>query len=94
MDPDYPRPLHELGLPADIDGALPWGQTGKTYFFKGDVYYRYDEFDHRMDKGYPKPIKENWFGVPINIDAVFRHNDGQYESEEKKLYIKQLERLM
>ncbi|XP_030848086.1 matrix metalloproteinase-24 [Strongylocentrotus purpuratus] len=76
MDPDYPRPLRELGLPADIDGALPWGQTGKTYFFKGDVYYRYDEFDHRMDKGYPKLIKENWLGVPINIDAVFRHYDG------------------
>nr|XP_054766131.1 72 kDa type IV collagenase-like [Lytechinus pictus] len=76
MEPNYPRPLHELGLPADVDGALPWGRTGKTYFFKGEIYWRYDEYDNRMDKGYPKPIKENWFGVPNNIDAVFRHYDG------------------
>ena len=77
MDSGYPQQIHDLGLPVDIDGALPWGQTGKTYFFKGEYYWRFDEFEHRVDQGYPKPIKDSWLGVPTNIDTVFRHYDGE-----------------
>ncbi|XP_071493427.1 matrix metalloproteinase-24-like [Diadema antillarum] len=74
--PGYPRQTYELGLPDDVDGALPWGRTGKTYFFKGEQYWRFDEYRKRVDHGYPKSIKANWLGVPHNIDAVFRYNDG------------------
>ena len=76
MDPYFPKPISDLGLPDDLDAALPWGYTGKTYFFKGDQYYRYDEYDKKVDPGYPKLISKNWKGVPNNISAAFRFNNG------------------
>ncbi|XP_072047538.1 matrix metalloproteinase-24-like isoform X2 [Amphiura filiformis] len=75
-DPGFPKLISELGLPDNLDAALPWGYTGKTYFFKGDQYYRYDEYDRKVDPGYPKLIKKNWKGVPVNVSAAFRFNNG------------------
>lgn len=72
----FPKPISELGLPDDIDAALPWGYTGKTYFFKGKKYWRYDEYEKKVDADYPKLIREGWKGVPGNLFAAFRHYDG------------------
>ncbi|XP_038075032.1 collagenase 3-like [Patiria miniata] len=75
-DPSFPRPIRELGLPDDIDAALPWGETGKTYFFRGDQYWRYDEMERQVDTGYPKEVKEKWDAdVPSNMDTAFRFVD-------------------
>ncbi|XP_022102157.1 matrix metalloproteinase-14-like isoform X2 [Acanthaster planci] len=75
-DPSFPRPIRELGLPNDIDAALPWGETGKTYFFKGDQYWRYDEMERQVDMGYPKSVREKWdTAVPTNMDTAFRFVD-------------------
>lgn len=74
--PGFPKPISELGLPNEIDAALPWGYTGKTYFFKGKKYWRYDEYNKQVDEGYPKFIREGWNGVPGNLFAAFRHYDG------------------
>ncbi|XP_070571970.1 matrix metalloproteinase-14-like isoform X1 [Ptychodera flava] len=71
-----PQYLSNLGLPRNIDAALVWGQNGKTFFFRGKKYWRYDEYNERVDPGYPKLISENWVGIPNDIDAAFEWTDG------------------
>uniref|UniRef100_A0A1S4M2M4 Matrix metalloproteinase, putative n=1 Tax=Ixodes scapularis TaxID=6945 RepID=A0A1S4M2M4_IXOSC len=77
--PGYPRPLTDLGLPATLthlDAALVWGHNGKTYFFSGDKYWRYDETDRSVELDYPRHIRM-WRGVPQGVDAAFQYSDGQ-----------------
>ncbi len=48
--------------------------NGKTYFFKGPQYIRYDRLAKTVDPGYPKPIQANWSGWPSDWqspDAAF-----------------------
>ena len=54
-----------------IDDALAYS-NGRTYFFKGDEYWRINDACRCVDNGYPKKISENWKLVPDNIDAVVR----------------------
>ena len=54
-----PREITRFGLPSsltDPDAAFVWGGNGKTYFFKGNNYWRYNEFNKAVDKNYPKSI--------------------------------------
>ena len=66
-----PREITRFGLPSsltDPDAAFVWGGNGKTYFFKGNNYWRYNEFKKIPDDNYPRPISvwgrylyfENW----------------------------------
>ncbi|KAJ8920934.1 hypothetical protein NQ315_015727, partial [Exocentrus adspersus] len=48
---------------------------GYTYVFKGDKYWRLTE--ESIAAGYPKPISENWPGLPGNIDAAFTYKNGK-----------------
>lgn len=78
--PGYPRPLTDLGLPATLthlDAALVWGHNGKTYFFSGDKYWRYDETDRSVELDYPRHIRM-WRGVPHGVDAAFQYSDGKH----------------
>lgn len=77
-EPGYPRSLQELGgsLPRDgIDAALRWESVGKTYFFKGDQYWRYNEERRTVDPGYPKPITV-WNGTPDGLQGAFISREG------------------
>lgn len=72
-EPGYPHSLVELGscLPREgIDTALRWEHVGKTYFFKGDRYWRYNEDKRATDPGYPKPITV-WKGIPQSPQGAF-----------------------
>lgn len=54
-----PREITRFGLPSsltDPDAAFVWGGNGKTYFFKGNNYWRYNEFKKIADDNYPRPI--------------------------------------
>jgi hypothetical protein len=63
-----PRP--EEVWPSDAGAAVNWGD-GKAYFFKGDVYLRYDLAAHQVDPGYPRSIAEGWKGIwTSGIDAA------------------------
>lgn len=77
-EPGYPHSLVELGncLPHDgIDTVLRWEPVGKTYFFKGDQYWRYNEENQAADPGYPKPITI-WKGIPEAPQGAFVSHEG------------------
>ncbi|XP_066253558.1 matrix metalloproteinase-2-like [Euwallacea similis] len=78
--PGYPKSLLDLGLPSSvrkIDGAMIWGFNGKTYFFTGSDYYRFDDEEQEVEKDYPRSIDYMWKGIGSNIDAVFQWKDGK-----------------
>lgn len=85
-DAGYPKNIaqnwHNLpagftnGFDAAINGQGPF--AGKCYFFKGDMYIRYDWAADRVDPGYPAKIQDNWHNLPVdfknNFDAIINGN--------------------
>ncbi|CAH0555740.1 unnamed protein product [Brassicogethes aeneus] len=49
--------------------------TDKTYLYKNDRFWRYNESTRALDKGYPQSM-ERWRGVPSHLDAVTSWNGG------------------
>ncbi|XP_033126750.1 72 kDa type IV collagenase-like [Anneissia japonica] len=76
--PGYPKPISDLSpdLPDRIDAALTWPDYGKTYFFRRNQVWRFDEKRREVDNAYPKLINETWKGVPDNIDSAFSYRNG------------------
>ncbi|XP_044522193.1 matrix metalloproteinase-27 [Gracilinanus agilis] len=75
--PGYPKPIYNLGFPRhtkNIDAALFNRNTRKTYFFVKDKYWRYDEINQKMEKGYPRRIAGFFPGISLPVDAAFQHN--------------------
>ena len=69
--------ITRYGLPMDlanIDAVFRWGRNSKTYFFKGDKYWRY--YGNKIDYGYPKSISV-WKGLPGKIDAAMKWRNGK-----------------
>lgn len=53
--------------------------NGLTYFFKNDLYYRFNSTTATVDIGYPKKIKQYWINIPKNVQAAFTwYNGGVY----------------
>ena len=48
--------------------AFTWPDNKYTYFFKGDKYWRFNQ-KKVMSDNYPRLIKDEWSGIPDNIDA-------------------------
>lgn len=74
MDSGYPKDISVgfEGIPNSIDTAFVWSGNGKTYFFKGDSYWRFDSrSEPPVSSRYPQPIS-NWEGLPNNIDAALQ----------------------
>ncbi|MBN3317053.1 MMP16 protein, partial [Atractosteus spatula] len=73
LQPTYPQDLSKFGkgMPSQgIETAVWWEDVAKTYFFKGDRYWRYNEDMRAMDPGYPKPITV-WKGIPDSPQGAF-----------------------
>ncbi|XP_014715505.1 interstitial collagenase [Equus asinus] len=91
----YPKDIHRsFGFPStvkNIDAAVSEEDTGKTYFFVADKYWRYDEYKRSMDAGYPKMIADDFPGIGDKVDAVFQkdgffyffHGTRQYKFDPK-----------
>jgi hypothetical protein len=56
-------------FPEKIDAACNNG-NGKSYFFSGSQYWRWDNQSESMDSGYPKQISAGWKGIPNSLDAA------------------------
>lgn len=54
-------------MPGNLDAAFTY-KNGKTYFFKGNKYWRYT--GKLMDGDYPKEISEGFGGIPDNLDSA------------------------
>uniref|UniRef100_A0A4W5R9S9 Matrix metallopeptidase 20a (enamelysin) n=1 Tax=Hucho hucho TaxID=62062 RepID=A0A4W5R9S9_9TELE len=66
--------IYDYGFPArvrHIDAAVHISEYGKTFFFIGRDYYRYDEHRRRMDPGFPRNIQTDWPGIGRRVDAAF-----------------------
>ncbi|KAM6932988.1 matrix metalloproteinase-20-like [Xenentodon cancila] len=67
--------IHEYGFPSrvkQVDAAVHVDEYGKTMFFTGEFYYRYDEHKKQMDPGFPRLIRKDWNEIPTKIDAAFK----------------------
>ncbi|XP_055346282.1 stromelysin-3-like [Paramacrobiotus metropolitanus] len=80
---DYPKSLSTWsGLPPRIDAAFQW-KNGKTFFFSGPNYYRFNDKKFAVEADYPRPNDVWWFGCRSDnkkdfvasgntIDSVFK----------------------
>ncbi|XP_033970594.1 matrix metalloproteinase-18-like [Trematomus bernacchii] len=71
----HARSIHEYGFSSrvkQVDAAVHISEYGKTVFFIGEFYYRYDELKRRMDPGFPRLIQKDWPGIPKRVDAAFK----------------------
>ncbi|KAF3847944.1 hypothetical protein F7725_020972 [Dissostichus mawsoni] len=71
----HARSIHEYGFSSrvkQVDAAVHVSEYGKTVFFIGEFYYRYDELKRRMDPGFPRLIQKDWPGIPKRVDAAFK----------------------
>mmetsp|Transcript_96024 Transcript_96024/g.256575 ORF Transcript_96024/g.256575 Transcript_96024/m.256575 type:complete len:480 (+) Transcript_96024:25-1464(+) len=64
------------GVPDAIDAAFRW-TDGRSYFFKGDLVYQFDDSRGRVAGGWPQPIQECWRGVPSDLNGAFVWEDGR-----------------
>lgn len=87
LDAGYPKPIQIgwPGIPSNIDAATFSGTNGfynKIYFFKGDLYWRWDMAKDKLDENYPKRISAGWAGLPNDIDAaVFSGFESKYPNK-------------
>uniref|UniRef100_A0A1A8P6E9 Matrix metallopeptidase 16 (Membrane-inserted) n=1 Tax=Nothobranchius rachovii TaxID=451742 RepID=A0A1A8P6E9_9TELE len=80
LQPGYPKDITHFGhgMPAQsIDAAVWWKDVAKTYLFKEDRYWRYNEEMRTMDPGYPKPLTV-WKGVPDSPQGAFVDKDNGF----------------
>nr|XP_012423402.1 PREDICTED: interstitial collagenase-like [Odobenus rosmarus divergens] len=72
----YPKDIYRsFGFPKavkNIDAAVSDEETGKTYFFVANKYWRYDEYNQSMDAGYPRMIAADFPGIGRKVDAAFQ----------------------
>lgn len=54
-------------LPPNVDAAITY-RDQKTYFFKGNQYWKYDK--RELEEHYPKEIAVGFPGVPLHMDAI------------------------
>ncbi|KAK6191523.1 hypothetical protein SNE40_003188 [Patella caerulea] len=77
--PTEGRPITEFGIPPDvkkIDTVFVWGFNNRTYLVSGDMYWKLDQNNTYVEYDYPRDMSI-WRGVPVPVDAAFRHSNGK-----------------
>ena len=82
-----PTPITNIdpSLPSNIDAVVTWAADKKTYIFKDELVWRYDELTRSVDPDWPYRIDEVWRGVPNGVAAAFHNEDSRkYFFKEKR----------
>lgn len=65
---DYPRDMSMWqGIGNSIDSAFQW-TDGKTYFFKGKGFWKFDDLRMKVMHERPRPVSQYWMGCPKKED--------------------------
>ncbi|XP_057631651.1 vitronectin [Chionomys nivalis] len=88
VKPGYPKLIRDVwGIEGPIDAAFTRiNCQGKTYFFKGSQYWRFE--DGVLDPDYPRNISEGFIGIPDNIDAALALPAHRYSGRERAYFFK------
>ena len=95
LDPGYPKAISAgwRGLPNGLDAAVYAGNSNgsrnnKLYFFKDNLYWRWDIETDRVDAGYPKSIANGWLGLPNHLEAAIYAGFSQGGRDNKLYFFK------
>ena len=89
MASGFPKKINKVfkGIPDDIDAVFTWGNDGKTYFFKDNLYYKYNDKSNKAERGYPRKSITRWPGMPSKINAIFTLPFKLDSSHKSKTYV-------
>ncbi|KAM4742828.1 vitronectin a [Anableps anableps] len=86
--PGYPKLIKDVwGISGPIDAAFTRiNCQGKTYIFKGNKYWRFD--DGVLDGDYPRDISVGFDKIPDHVDAAFALPAHSHHGKEKVYFFK------
>lgn len=86
--PGYPKLIKDVwGIQGPIDAAFTrMNCQGKTYIFKGNKYWRFD--DGVLDEDYPRDISVGFDKIPDYVDAAFALPAPGHNGKEKVFFFK------
>ncbi|XP_061537350.1 vitronectin a [Phycodurus eques] len=86
--PGYPKLIKDVwGISGPIDAAFTRVNChGKTYIFKGNKYWRFD--NGVLDEDYPRDISVGFDNIPNHVDAAFALPAHTHDSREKVYFFK------
>uniref|UniRef100_A0A672ZCH4 Vitronectin a n=1 Tax=Sphaeramia orbicularis TaxID=375764 RepID=A0A672ZCH4_9TELE len=86
--PGYPKLIKDVwGIKGPIDAAFTRVNCqGKTYIFKGNQYWRFD--DGVLDEDYPRDISVGFDKIPDYVDAAFALPAPGHNGKEKAYFFK------
>ncbi|OWF41146.1 matrix metalloproteinase-2-like [Mizuhopecten yessoensis] len=80
IEMDYPRDMSIWrDVPVPVSTAFQY-KTGpkdksRTYFFKDDKFYLFYDDKMRVKQGYPKSIRDDWWGCKRRVAAISKYGD-------------------
>ncbi|XP_067864630.1 vitronectin a [Heptranchias perlo] len=86
--PGYPKLIEDVwGMRGPIDAAFTRVNCeGKTYIFKGDAYWRFD--NGIMEDDFPRTITTGFPGIPTGIDAALAVPASNIDGKERVYFFK------
>ncbi|KAJ8367883.1 hypothetical protein SKAU_G00079110 [Synaphobranchus kaupii] len=86
--PGFPKLIKDVwGIAGPIDAAFTRiNCQGKTYIFKGNKYWRFD--DGVLDEDYPRDISVGFEKIPADVDAAFAIPATNHVGKEKVYFFK------
>ncbi|XP_044210545.1 vitronectin a [Thunnus albacares] len=86
--PGYPKLIKDVwGIRGPIDAAFTRVNCqGKTYIFKGNKYWRFD--NGVLDDDYPRDISVGFDKIPDHVDAAFALPASNHHGKEKVYFFK------
>lgn len=75
---DYPRLIDMWnGVGSDIDAVFQW-KDGKTYFFKGKGFWKFNDLYMRVENPVQTPSGPFWMGCSKNLQGYEPGNKAPY----------------